>query len=346
MKPRSTLLLILLLAATTTLPACSGDAPAFFGQAEEEGPLTLYGTVDVREVALAFRLPGRLATLAVEEGDEVAPGAAIAALDDETFLEDLAVAEARVAVARAHLARLESGSRPQEIEQVRAQVTEAEARVVAARQELERKTRLLEPGASSQREVEAARERHDAAVARWGAAREALDQARAGFRTEDVAAGRAEVQLAEAELERARTALADTLLSAPAAGTVTTRVREPGSLLGAGSPVALLTLHDPLVVRAYVSEPDLGSVAPGTAVEIHTDSSSQTFTGRVGFVSPRAEFTPKSVETADLRTDLVYRVRIVVDQDSAGQHETLRQGMPVTVKVSHGAGADTRAAGD
>lgn len=335
LNSKPTLHLAVVLATATTLLACSGDARALFGGVDDSNDaLTLYGTVDVREVALAFRLPGRLATLAVEEGDEVSAGDEIATLVDDTFADDLAVVEARVDLARVRLARLEAGVRPQEIQQAQAAVDEATARVTAAKQELNRKLGLLAPGASSEREVEAAREHHDAAVARLDAAREALDLAREGFRSEDVEAGRAELRLAEAELERAHTALDDTRLLAPASGTVTTRVREPGAMVQTGAPVIALTLHDPLVVRAYVPETRLGDVAPGTAVEIHTDSSSETFTGRVGFVSPRAEFTPKTVETPKLRTDLVYRVRIVVDKAQGTQHETLRQGMPVTIRLA------------
>lgn len=324
---RHALLALLFVAALAPL-ACLGDA-------DEDAPLTLYGTVDVRELALAFRLPGRLASLEVEEGDVVDEGDEVARLDDGPYRDDLAAAEARVEVARAHLARLLAGSRPQEIQQAEAAVTEAEARVRAAEQELERKLGLLAPGAASEREVEAARERHDAAVARRDAAREALDLAREGFRDEDVAAGRAELRRAEAELERARTALDDTRLVAPSRGTVTTRVHEPGAVLATGSPVAALTLHEPLVVRAYVAEPHLGHVAPGTRVEITTDSSAEVFHGVVGFVSPQAEFTPKTVATPDLRTDLVYRLRIVVDRSgpTPNLHPVLRQGMPVTVTV-------------
>ncbi len=334
-SPNLSVLLVLSVALLAAAYGCSGDARGLlFTDHDGDKTLTLYGTVDVREVALAFRLPGRLVGLAVEEGDEVAAGDVIADLEKETFTEDLAVAEARVEVARAHLSRIEIGSRPQEIQQARAAVDEAEARATAARQELDRKIGLLAPGAASEREVEAARERHDAAAARLNATREALDLAREGARAEDVTAVRAELRLAEAELERAQTALDDTRLLAPSSGTVTTRVREPGSMVPAGAPVAVLTLHHPLVVRAYVPEPQLGRVAPGTRVQVVGDSSSEIFNGTIGFVSPRAEFTPKTVETPDLRTDLVYRLRIVIDDPEGELHLKLRQGMPVTVNLA------------
>ena len=126
-----------------------------------------------------------------------------------------------------------------------------------------------------------------------------------------------------------RQALADTELLAPSAGTVIARVREPGSMVASQSAVYSLSLDTPVYVRAYVGEPDLGRVAPGMPVRVRSDSSQRVYRGRVGFVSPRAEFTPKTVETADLRTDLVYRLRIVVEDAD----EALRQGMPVTIDV-------------
>ena len=116
---------------------------------------------------------------------------------------------------------------------------------------------------------------------------------------------------------------------APSDGTVMTRVREPGSMVASSTPVYTLSLRNPVYVRAYVSEPNLGRIAPGAAVRVHTDSSGKAYRGQIGFISPRAEFTPKTVETAALRTDLVYRVRIVLP----GGARVLRQGMPVTVRV-------------
>lgn len=303
---------------------------ALGGCSNADRPLTLYGTVDIREVALAFRQSGRVTSVDVEEGDRIKAGSAVASLDDEPFREAVAAAEARVELARAQLSRLERGPRRQEIEQARAAVTEADARVTAAAQELARKTRLLDSGASSEREVTLAREQHETTKARLATAKEQLDLATEGSREEDITAGRAQLRLAEAQLEQARTALADTRLAAPSDGIVLTRVHEPGAIVTAGAPIAILSLSDPVVIRAYVPEPHLGDVSPGTRVEITTDSSPRTYDGRVGFVSPRAEFTPKNVETPELRTDLVYRLRIIVgDAD-----ERLLQGMPVTARVA------------
>lgn len=202
---------------------------------------------------------------------------------------------------------------------------------------LQRQSPLFEAGAISQSTLDAARTAHDQAAANLAATRAALSLASAGFRSEDIAAGEARVAAAESALAQARTTLADTDLLAPSNATVIARVREPGSMVASGTPVYSLSLRDPVHVRAYVSEPDLGRIAPGTRVRVHTDSPGRSYHGQIGFISPRAEFTPKTVETTDLRTDLVYRLRIVVtDAD-----QRLRQGMPVTIDVD-----DSRGAGD
>ena len=125
--------------------------------------------------------------------------------------------------------------------------------------------------------------------------------------------------------------LKDCTLTAPEAGVVQTRIKEPGAIVAAGTGVITETLDTPVWIRAYVPEPLLGRIRPGMEVEIYIDSQPDrpAGTGRIGFISPVAEFTPKSVETATLRTDLVYRIRIVAE-NGAGN---LLQGMPVTAKI-------------
>lgn len=289
----------------------------------------LYGNVELREVQLAFRAAGRLATVGVEEGDRVVAGDALATLDAEPFEEALAVAEANVARARAELARVRAGARPQEIQQAEARVREARAAFDNAARNAERQERLLASRSTSQTAADAARAERDAAAARLASAEEALTLAREGARAEDIAAAEATLAAAIATRAQAETQVADATLRAPSPGTVLTRAREPGAFVGVGQAVFALALDERVDVRAYVEEERLGRVVPGTEVAIKSDSSPRVYRGRVGFVSPRAEFTPKSVETPALRTDLVYRLRVrVLDPD-----EALRQGMPVTLTL-------------
>ena len=324
-------------AAVIVLAAAAGGGWYWFNsvRAADAATLTLYGNVDIREVELGFRVPGRLVEALVDEGDSVAPGQRLAVIDAEPYREAVALAEARVQLATANFAKFEKGSRPQEVQQAQARVAEAEAAYQNAVREYDRQLGLFKTGGASETTRDAAQTRRDQTAASLAALREALGLASEGFRSEEVNASKAELAAAVAQRSQAETDLADTELFSPSAGTVLARVREPGSIVAIGATVYSVSLRDPVYVRAYVAEPHLGKFAPGAAVEVATDSSPKRYHGRVGYVSPRAEFTPKSVETADLRTDLVYRLRIVVSDADDG----LRQGMPVTVAIAPRSGA-------
>ena len=295
----------------------------------DDNTLRLYGNVDIREVQLAFRQSGRVAQMHFDEGDHVETGARIAVLDAQPFEEALAAADASVDVSRAELDKLHRGLRPQEIAQTQEALNQVLAVAREAERNFDRQSQLLTSGATSQKAADAARAARDQAVASVNSARAAHSQAMEGFRKEDIAAGQARLAAAQAARAQAATALADTVLLAPSTGTVIARVREPGSMVVSQSPIYSLSLDAPVYVRAYVSEPDLGRIAPGMQVQVRRDSSDKVYQGQIGFISPRAEFTPKTVETTDLRTDLVYRLRIVVTNADAA----LRQGMPVTIDV-------------
>lgn len=316
----------------------AGGAAAYWyqqtQQAGEGGDLLLYGNVDIREVQLGFRVSGRLQAMQFEEGDRVAAGDLLATLDAQPMREALAVAEAGVLQARARLDKATTGSRPQEIQRAEAQVREAQAALDNAEQELERQQELFDKGLSSKRGLDNAVAIYDQTGARLAAAQEALALAVEGFRTEDIAEAQAGLRAAQAQVDQLETRVEDASLHAPSSGVIQTRAREPGSMVGVGAAVYTLSLTDNVYVRAYVDELNLGLIQPGNRVRIKSDSSPQWFEGQVGFISPRAEFTPKTVETPELRTDLVYRLRIVV----ANSDGLLRQGMPVTVEIPGSAG--------
>lgn len=138
------------------------------------------------------------------------------------------------------------------------------------------------------------------------------------------------LEAASADLAIAELHLNDTKVFAPTKGVILTRIREPGSMAKAGDPICTLSISDPVWARCFIPEPLLGEVVPGMKAEIYTDSQNgKVYQGQVGFISPVAEFTPKNVETTNLRTDLVYRIRVIVENPDYG----LRQGMPVTVKL-------------
>jgi len=291
-----------------------------------ETDLILNGNVDVRQVTLGFRVSGRIKTVIHEEGDAVARGDVIATLEDDDFRDQVSLAQARVDASAAAVETLETGTREESIDQARAGVAQAEAGLVLARTQLDRQAELAQRDIASHQAHEMARAAYDQAAASLQAARAVLALAVSGPRSEDIRQARAALAAERSTLSIARRRLDDSVLKAPNEGIILSRVREPGSIVGPAEPIVTLSLSSPVWVRTYVDEPDLGRVAPGMIAQVRTDSGG-SYSGQIGFISPVAEFTPKSVETRALRTNLVYRLRVIVQTPDNG----LRQGMPVTV---------------
>jgi HlyD family secretion protein len=322
MKSKRILLLVLLIAAG------AGGYWWFYLRNSANGPLILQGNVEVRQVNLGFKVAGRIEKLFVDEGDAVVPGQKLASLEKVYFTDALAQVRAQLEQAAANYDKLRNGSRPEEIAQARAVVAEREAALTNARVIQQRAKALIKSPAGSQKSLDDTQAAERQADALLNSARQALRLAEAGFRKEDIALGKGQLDERKVAVEVAGRNLADADLIAPSKGIVLSRVREVGAIVGAGETVYVLSLTTPVWVRTYVSEPDLGRIRPGQEVQIKTDTpGGKTLTGKIGFISTTAEFTPKTVETTELRTSLVYRLRIVVDDDTG----FLRQGMPVTV---------------
>ncbi|MBS0622444.1 MAG: efflux RND transporter periplasmic adaptor subunit [Verrucomicrobia bacterium] len=252
----------------------------FYRRPPEDGLLTLYGNVDVRQVDIGFRVDGRVIEMPFQEGDLVCAGKFMGKLDHQP-LED-------------------------EVEKAKANVDALQASLVYSKQVLDRRQKLLDLGDGS-------------------ISLENYQEAFAAYHS-----FLANLMAAEAALKVAEKNLQETEVFAPSPGVILTRVREPGSVVRAGDPIYTLSLTSPVWIRAFVPEPLLGAIYPGMCAEVYTDTVGQgPYKGHIGFISPVAEFTPKTVETTQLRTDLVYRLRIIADNPDQG----LRQGMPVTVKL-------------
>jgi HlyD family secretion protein len=290
----------------------------------------LQGNVEVRQVNLGFKVAGRIEHIDVDEGDVVRAGQVLASLEKVYFNDTLAQMRAQRDQMASNFAKMKAGNRPEEIAEARALVAEREATVENARITRARADQLLKTPAGSQKTFDDADAALRQAEAQLNSARQALRLQEAGFRQEDIDLAKAQLDERDANLRAAERQLADSDLIAPSDGTVLSRVREVGAIVGTGDTVYVLSLNTPVWVRTYVAEPDLGRIKPGMDVTIRTDlRGGKAYAGRVGFISSTAEFTPKTVETTELRTALVYRLRVVVN-DPAGE---LRQGMPVTVAL-------------
>jgi HlyD family secretion protein len=322
----------LVIIAVVVLAAIAGGVYYWKQRAanDPQAAFTMWGNVDVHQVELAFRVSGRIAKLDVDEGDRVAPGTELAQLDRVPFETDVAAATAQVAMAQAQFDKATRGFRTEEIAQAAAAVRQREADLANAKVTDERLKGLFPQGAVTRQDMDNADARVRESDAQLASAREQLALVTRGSRIEDIQTQEANLAAAKANLAKAHTALEDATLIAPSNGVVSVRAREVGAIVQSGQTIYTVALNDPVWIRAYVPQPRLGRIKPGMVVKVEIDSMpGKQFDGTVGFISPEAEFTPKSVQTEQVRDDLVYRLRIVAkDPDNV-----FRQGMPVTVRV-------------
>jgi len=298
---------------------------------KDQNRLVLYGNVDLRQVELSFNNSERIAEVLVQEGDKVKCGQILARLDTCRLKPQTAAAEAEVESQQALVQKLHHGSRPEEIVQAQASVASAKADQVNADLQWNRMTALsgLTTGrAISQQDLDSAKAALDSAQARLTMAQKGLDLSVIGPRAEDIAQGEAQLRVNQAQLDLLRQKLADAELVSPCDAVVRSRLLEPGEMISPQRAVYNLAITNPKWVRAYVSDPDLGKIHPGMKASISADSfPGRTFSGWIGFISSVAEFTPKAVETVELRSSLVYEIRVFVRDPQ----DELRLGMPATV---------------
>lgn len=299
----------------------------------DDAALRLQGNVDIRQVSLAFDGSGRVEAVNVEEGDNVAPGQVLAVLDTQTLQLQAAQAKAQIESQRQNVARLRNGARPQEVVQARSQLAAAEADAARASQDLQRLQGVAAAtngrGVSAQ-ELDRARSAAKVAQANAQLQGQALAMVEQGPRKEDIAAAQAQLEGAQAQLALLQHQVAQGTLKAPVAAVVRSRLVEVGDMAGPQRPAFTLALTQPKWVRVFVGETELGRVRAGQVAAVSSDSHPDTvINGKVGFISSVAEFTPKTVQTEELRTSLVYEVRVVVDDP----RDQLRLGQPVSVRL-------------
>jgi len=292
--------------------------------------ITLYGNVDIREVQLSFNSSEHIDELYVQEGDHVTKGQLLATLHTKVLEAQLLQAQAQLVTNQQSLAKLEAGNRIEEINKARAEYVAAKTRTKSAFDSYERLVPLINKKLISPDELDKAKAVADSAKAETEAVRQALILLEAGPRIEDIAIAKAVVASSEANVKLAKQQLDNANLYAPDNGIIRNRILESGDMAFPQTPVMTLALINPVWVRAYLPEPALGKVTLGSPARIFTDSfTNKSYAGWVGYISPTAEFTPKVVQTEELRTRLVYSVKIF----ACNPQDELRLGMPVTVKI-------------
>jgi membrane fusion protein YbhG len=300
------------------------------------------GYVEATEVRVASEIGGRVTAVEVSEGDRVTVGTVVARLDTT----DIDIAKRRVIADRdqavAQLRLLQAGARPEEIRQARAQADAAQAEVKgaeadlrAAEADLQRFEGLLQSNAGSRKQRDDAATRREMAAAHVAAARdrtraalEAVERLRAGARVEEIAAARARVASIEAQIAALEKNAADAVVASPVAGTVTTKLVDAGEVVAPRTPVVVVLDLDHAWANVYVDEPVVPRLRLGQKATLVTDAG-QRLEGTITFISPKAEFTPRNVQTAEERSKLVYRIKVTVDN----REGILKAGMPVEAEI-------------
>ena len=321
--------------AVLFLAACLLGLAAYlyhaFCQQDNQEELVLQGNVDVREVSLAFRQSDRILEMLAEEGDRVQKGQVLARLDTQELKLQLQRLNAEIAAQQSTVDKLHNGTRPEEIRQAEGNLRQAQAAAEHAAGVYQRKRDIYTSIAGiSQQELDNAYHDMEAKQATMSVAEAALQEAKAGPRQENIAGAEAGLQALRNEQLRYIYLLSQYELQAPDDGVIRSRLLEAGDMASPSKPVFKLSLPGKKWVRAYVPETELGRVYEGQQARVYIDSlPGKAIDGQVGYISGTAEFTPKHVQTEELRTSLVYEVRVYVDDAD----NVLRLGMPATVRI-------------
>ena len=305
--------------------------------------LRVSGHVEATETRLAPDAGGRILTLTIKEGDRVEPGQTILTLDTRDAQLAINRAQAEKGAAEAQLRLVQAGSRVEDIRQAQSQVETARAEVSAARAELESASQDLtrfetllqnNSGSRKQRDDAAtrrdvARDRVTSAEGRVRTADEVLAKMKAGARPEEVDAARARVATVDAQITSLEKGITDATLHSPVAGVVTEKLVEVGEVIAPRTPVAIVVDLEHAWADVFVPEPTVPQIRIGQPATVFTDAGGNGIGGTITYISPKAEFTPRNVQTAEERSKLVYRVRITVDNKDG----VLKQGMPVEAEI-------------
>lgn len=300
---------------------------------QSDNNLTLYGNVDIRQVSLAFEESGRIQKLLVQEGDKVQTGQLLATLNTNALQIQAKQAQAQLKAQQEAIVKQEVGARPEEIIQAKAQLASAQADLDKTNKNLQRLQILVsstDGRAISQQELDYAKSNQHSAEAAVRERQANLELIIKGARKEDREATKAQYEATKANLDLINYNLSQAELRAPVNAVVRARLQEVGDMTSAQKAVYTLALTNPKWIRVYVNEQDLSVIKMGENIQVIRDSNpDQPIKGTIGYISSVAEFTPKTVQTEEIRTTLVYEVRVYVNDPN----DQLKMGQPVTVKV-------------
>jgi HlyD family secretion protein len=295
-----------------------------------KGTIEASGTLEAVEVDVSSKVAGELISLRVDEGSQVKTGDTLAVIDHSTLELQLRQSEAGVDLAQAQYQLLKNGARSEDLRQAEEALRQSESTLKSAKDDWQRMKQLLETQSVTQKQFDDADSRQTIAQAQYNSAVQNLQKVQRFARPEDLAAAKARVAQAQASADLLSKQIRDAYIIAPVAGTITHKPVEQGELIGTGATIVTISQLGTLNLMIYVSDTELGKVKLGSSASVVIDTyPDKTFPGKVIFISPIAEFTPKNVQTKEDRTKLVFGVKLEVNNADG----ILKSGMPADAYV-------------
>lgn len=297
---------------------------------KNENNLTFYGNIDTRTVNVGFRFLGKIENITKDEGEIVKKDEVLVKLDTASLEKSLEELNEKIFASKLELSKLRTGYRQEEILEAKAAMEEAIENLNKTKDTYNRQTNLFKTKSTSEENFTISQLNYKQALATLDKAKALYELRKNGYRDEDIKIQESNLKSLEIQAEKLKIDLNDSVIKAPVDGVILTRFKEIGAITNAGESILEIAKTDEFWVRAYIDEKNLGNIKPGLKMSIQTDSRSENYEGVIGFISPVAEFTPKNIETQELRADLVYSFRVIVKNPD----DKIRQGMPVTLKIA------------
>lgn len=296
---------------------------------KNENNLTFYGNIDTRTVNVGFRFLGKIENITKDEGEIVKKDEILVKLDTASLEKSLEELNEKIFASKLELSKLQTGYRQEEILEAKAAMEEAIENLNKTKDTYNRQANLFKTKSTSEENFTISQLNYKQALATLDKAKALYELRKNGYRNEDIKIQESNLKSLEIQAEKIKIDLNDSVIKAPVNGVILTRFKEIGAITNAGESILEIAKTDEFWVRAYIDEKNLGNIKPGLKMSIQTDSRSENYEGVIGFISPVAEFTPKNIETQELRADLVYSFRVIVKNPD----DKIRQGMPVTLKI-------------
>ncbi len=300
------------------------------GNGAKEGTVMATGTIEATESSIAAQVPGRILKIDYEEGSLVKKGDTLAEIDHQSLAQQVNQAQAAYEAAKQNYDLLVAGARTEDLRVAEEGVNQAEANLNLAKLAFDRMQKLITDRSVSQSQMDAAQMQYDVASAQLKSAQETLAKLRQYARPEEIQVRAAQMKQAQAALDYTKIAFEHSYVTSPMDGTVLEKLVEAGDYANVGTPIYTVSDLRTMKMTVYVGEVDLARIRLGDSAKVILDGMpNHPFDGKVIYISPTAEFTPKNVETKEDRMKLVFAVKLAI----ANPKNYLKGGLPADATI-------------